>query len=212
MFTGLVETTGTIISRTISNGAGKFIIKPEKTFKNLEYGESIAVNGTCLTLETTTSNGDITFHVLEETCKKSNIGSLPIGSVVNLERALAVGDRLGGHLVQGHVDTTAVIKNIGRSGSDFEIKIELPENLKPFMIPKGSITIDGVSLTIVQLEDSYFTVNIIPVTLKETALHDRKRGDLVNLETDIIGKYVARQQSLSDKSNLDMNTLRNAGW
>ena len=214
MFTGLVEKRGVIVERNVSGGSGVFSVRPESSFENLKYGESIAVNGTCLTMERELSDGTVVFHVLAETLKRTNLGALAIGGLVNMERALAVGDRLGGHIVSGHVDTVGAIRAVRSIGDDFEYEVEMPAELKPFMVEKGSITIDGISLTVVSVGDSSFTVHLIPVTLAETALQERKVGDMVNLEGDIIGKFVARQMSLGNYgvSNVSMNSLHEAGW
>ena len=214
MFTGLVEKTGVIVERNVSGGDGVFSVRPDSRFTDLKYGESIAVNGTCLTMERELSDGTVVFHVLAETLKRTNLGFLPLGGVVNLERALAVGDRLGGHIVSGHVDVTGAIKAVRNIGDDFEYEVEMPDSLKPFMVEKGSVTIDGISLTVVEVGDSSFTVHLIPVTWTETALRDRKQGDVVNLEGDIIGKFVARQMSLGNygQSNVTMTSLHEAGW
>lgn len=214
MFTGLVETTGVIVQRNVSGGDGVFSVRPDNAFSDLKYGESIAINGTCLTMEKVQSDGAIVFHVLGETLKRTNLGALPIGGKVNMERALAVGDRLGGHIVSGHVDVTSPVRAIRRVGDDYEYEVALPESLKPCMVEKGSVTIDGISLTVVEVTDEYFTVHLIPVTLSETALVDRKPGSIVNLEGDIIGKFVARQMSLANYggSNLSFDSLVKAGW
>jgi len=214
MFTGLVEQTGVIVERSVSGGDGVFSVRPTTPFSDLKYGESIAVNGTCLTMERVLSDGTVVFHVLAETLKRTNLGELPLGGVVNLERALAVGDRLGGHIVSGHVDATGAIRAVRNIGDDFEYEVEMPDCIKPFMVEKGSITIDGISLTVVEVGESHFTVHLIPVTLAETALRDRVQGDVVNLEGDIIGKFVARQMSLASysQSKVSMASLREAGW
>jgi len=214
MFTGLVEQTGIIVERNVSGGDGVFSVRPESPFSDLKYGESIAVNGTCLTMEQERSDGTVVFHVLAESLKRTNLGELQIGAKVNLERALAVGDRLGGHIVSGHVDVTAAVRAVRRVGGDYEFEVELPDSLKPFMVEKGSITIDGISLTVVEVGDDCFTVHLIPVTLAETALCERKPGSRVNLEGDIIGKFVARQMSLGNYGggNVTMNSLHEAGW
>ena len=214
MFTGLIETTGTIVSRTVSGGKGKLVVRPDKPFSNLEYGESIAVNGTCLTLEQEESGGALVFHTLAETLKRTCLGSKAIGAKVNLERALRLGDRLGGHLVSGHVDVVAKVLEMNRSSSDVELKISAPPQLLPYLVEKGSIAIDGISLTLVKVTDEFFTVHLIPVTLSETALEYAKSGDEVNLEGDLIGKYVQRQLQLEkgSGSNITMDKLFNSGW
>jgi riboflavin synthase len=216
MFTGLVETTAKITGRKITGKSGKFIVKPDHKFKNLQRGESIAVNGACLTLEQEMTGGEIEFHVLSETLKRTNLGELPIGSKVNLERALSVGDRLGGHFVTGHIDATAKVIDISQHNDDYIYKVSIPPEVMPFLVQKGSITIDGTSLTLVEIEKGYFTVHLIPVTSEDTALLSRRAGDNVNLEADLLGKYVKRQLDIikldGDIDNVTMDTLRNAGW
>ncbi len=213
MFTGLIETTAKIIERKISSGAGRFCLMPAKPFENLKYGESIAVNGACLTLEKAEGNGSLTFHVLEETFKRTNLGSVPLGAEVNLERAMAMGDRFGGHIVTGHIDATAPVRHFMKKGADYELQVVAPVALLPFLVEKGSIAIDGVSLTLAEVAHDSFTVHIIPVTLQDTGLKSRKEGDLVNLEADLIGKYVRRQFECGNYgSSVDMNVLRKAGW
>ena len=217
MFTGLIESIGEIKARTVSGGAGKLTVRPEKALAELKFGESIAVNGVCLTLERELAGGALEFHTLEETLNKTNLGGIPVGGTVNLERALKLGDRIGGHMVSGHVDTTAAMISLKKTGSDYELRVSLPEALRPFLVEKGSIAIDGVSLTLVDVADDSFSVHLIPVTLNETALKFRKKGDPVNLETDLIGKYVQKQfliMSASNKksSNVTLELLKNSGW
>ncbi len=216
MFTGLIETTAEISGRDISGKAGKLRLRPQKIFESLERGESIAVNGACLTLESWSSDGTLEFHTLEETLSRTNLGSIKIGSLVNLERALQVGDRLGGHIVTGHIDSTAQFLGMRKQGDDIEYRVALPEELKPYMAPKGSIALDGVSLTLVDISEDSFSVHLIPVTLEETALGQRQVGDVINLEADLLGKYVQRQLScFMDKKNSPSVTMENlitAGW
>ena len=215
MFTGLVETTGIILSRKIKGKEGILEISPATPLNNLKFGESIAINGTCLTLKKIPSHDNILiFNVLAESFNRTNLGSLKLGSKVNIERALAVGDRLGGHLVQGHVDGVGKVLNWKRIGRDWVLKISFPVELAPLFIGKGSITIDGTSLTIAELESNSLSVHIIPTTYEETCLSDRKAGSLINIETDVIGKYVHRFLSLNDKytSNISLETLSNAGF
>ena len=192
MFTGLIQGTGRIVDRAASSGAGRLTVESEKEFASLAYGESIAVNGACLTLER--HDGRIlVFHVMEESFRRTNLGKLPPGSPVNLERAMASGDRFGGHLVTGHVDACARILSRGPAGADTEFVLETPGEVAPFLVPKGCICVDGISLTVASLEADRFSVRIIPVTWNETALRFRKAGDFVNLEADLIGKYVCHQ-------------------
>ena len=212
MFTGLIETTAEINGRDIN----KLRLHPKKTFANLVHGESIAVNGTCLTLERWDTDGTLEFHTLEETLTRTNLGSIKLGEMVNLERALQVGARLGGHIVTGHIDITAKFLGMRKQGDDIEYRVALPEELKPYMVSKGSISLDGVSLTLVDIGDDSFSVHLIPVTLEETALGQRQPGDIINLEADLLGKYVQRQLAcLMEKgqdSNVTMENLIKAGW
>jgi riboflavin synthase len=212
MFTGLIETTAEIIGRDIN----KLRLRPAKAFEDLIRGESIAVNGACLTLESHDADGILEFHTLEETLTRTNLGSIRIGGLVNLERALQVGARLGGHIVTGHIDTTAEFLGMRKQGDDIEYRVALPEEIKPYMASKGSISLDGVSLTLVDIAEDSFSVHLIPVTLEETALGQRQTGDIINLEADLLGKYVQRQLAcFMDKkpaSNVTMENLIKAGW
>ncbi len=218
MFTGIIQTTGRIRSRSITGEAGKLTIETSQPVQNPVYGESIAVNGTCLTLEAFSGNL-LSFHVMAESFRRTNLGELPLGGIVNLERAMAAGDRFGGHIVSGHVDAAGTILSCGKAGSDTEYVIELPECIRDFLAPKGSICVDGISLTLAGLEEDRFSVRIIPVTWKETALQFRKQGDKVNLEADLIGKYVHHQlrhffgkEEKKARREISMNDLLEAGF
>jgi len=214
MFTGLIETIAEIIDRQFNGKAGKLELRCPEPFSDLSTGESIAVNGTCLTLEEFRDDGCLRFHTLSETLDKTNLSSLKIGSRVNLERALQLGDRLGGHLVSGHVDCVTPVRSWRQVGDDWELAVSYPDDLQGQLVEKGSIAIDGVSLTLASLQSKYFTVRLIPVTLTGTCLRDRPEGSLVNLETDLIGKYVLRQQVLQGGKHFNITTdkLREAGW
>ncbi|MBE6375570.1 MAG: riboflavin synthase [Lentisphaerae bacterium] len=212
MFTGLVQGMGKIISRS----SGKLVIRPEFPVTEPVYGESIAVNGCCLTLESA-SGGELLFHTLEESLRRTNLGSLLPGSRVNLERALRVGDRLGGHIVQGHIDTAAeVIECCRMPDGDFKFAVRLDPQFAALVVEKGGIAIDGVSLTVVEAASDYFAVRLIPVTLQDTALKERTPGTLVNLEFDVIGRYILRMLELreqpSAKSGITLETLQEAGF
>lgn len=209
MFTGIVEMRGQILARR----GHQLLIRSAKPLTDPVYGESIAVNGCCLTLEECRGT-ELVFHVLAETLDRTNLGQLKNGASVNLERALKVTDRLGGHLVSGHID--AVGKVLSRKvGKDVELTVSFPEELAKYIVWKGSIAIDGVSLTVAKLEKSALTVCLIPVTLAETALEEREPGDPINLETDMAGKYIVRQLELAEagkSSNITMDTLAEAGF
>ena len=215
MFTGIVQTVAKIADRKLSGKDGKLVIELDFPLKNPVKGESIAVNGACLTLEESSGN-KLFFHVLEETLKKTNLGSLPKSSKVNIERSLSVGDSLGGHMVTGHIDTTCPVKSLRKQGGDWVLSIEFPEELAPYFVEKGSVAIDGVSLTVVEAGKDCFSVHLIPTTMEMTSLSGRKSGDLVNIETDIIGKYILRylKASGSSKTNskLNMDFLKESGW
>jgi len=216
MFTGLIENIGVITAREESGEAGSLTVRTAHPFAELKYGESIAVNGACLTLEEVRTDGLLVFYTLAETLRRTNLGDLPVGDRVNLERAMKMGDRFGGHLVSGHIDATGEVLAVGRVGNgDFELSVSLPETMAPYVVEKGSITIDGVSLTVIEVTKSYFKVGLIPVTLQDTALCDRHPGAQVNLEADLLAKYVERQFKLAAgraASNITMETLREAGW
>ena len=215
MFTGLIQSTGVYHSRTLSGRAGKLRVRTARTFSDLRMGESIAVNGACLTLERDLGGNLLEFHVMEESFRRTNLGSLKQGDVVNLERALAVGDRLGGHIVSGHVDGTGTVLSLGKNGDDTELKVAIPPEIREQMVPKGSIAIDGISLTVASLGEDYFTVCIIPTTWRETNLAGCAKGTVLNLETDMLGKYVLnmlRRMNPAEKSPVTMNLLREAGF
>ena len=215
MFTGLVEMTGRILARNLQGAAGKLIIETAEPFRNLEQGESIAVNGVCLTLESGMKGGPLVFHVMRETFSRTNLGSEPIGSVVNLERAMLANGRFGGHIVSGHVDACGKILSLTQRDSDTELTVSVPDDLVPFLVEKGSIAVDGISLTLESVEENTFRIGLIPATLSHTNLSGKKAGSLVNLEADVIGKYVAaflNRTGYGKRSNVTMQTLAEAGF
>ena len=210
MFTGLIQKIGTIRKRSDL----ALEIEVDDVWSDLEFGESIAINGTCLTLEKQTA-GVLTFHTLAETLKRTNLGILAPGSRVNMERALRLNSPLDGHIVTGHVDAHGkVLKWSPRPGGDMELTVDLPENIAMLVAEKGSIAIDGVSLTVVSVRDGEFTVELIPVTREHTALGCRKVGDPVNLEADLMARYAARYLEVKSKksSNVTMQKLFEAGF
>lgn len=211
MFTGLIEGTGKIVERTGSRLAIR------ATFAlDAKRGDSIAVNGCCLTLVRDAAGGRLEFFTLDETLSRTALGDLPVGASVNLERALAVGSRLDGHLVQGHVDAALKVLAIDRTAAtgDRELRIELPAKFAPLVVEKGSVAVDGVSLTVAKLDETSFTVCLIPETWTKTALSEKRAGSRVDIEFDILGKYVRRQLACADGSSgtLTWEKLSSAGF
>ncbi|MEV6553655.1 riboflavin synthase [Streptomyces sp. NPDC051597] len=191
MFTGIVEELGEVTAVEKLGDSSRFRLRGPVVTEGARHGDSIAVNGVCLTV-VESGDGEFTADVMEETLKRSSLGALDVGSRVNLERPMAVGGRLGGHIVQGHVDGTGAI--VARTPSEnWEIvKVSLPAGLSRYVVEKGSITVDGVSLTVVDAGPDYFTISLIPTTLALTTLGRKQPGDPVNLEVDVIAKYVER--------------------
>ena len=189
MFTGLIQELGTIQSITSNTEGKEFVIKAPNLIKEIQIDDSVATNGVCLTA--TRITGD-TFKVqaIHMTLKKTSLGDLKVNDKVNLELSLRPQDRLGGHFVQGHVNALGAIKQISKTGENWEIEVSFPENLRKYMISEGSITLDGISLTIAKLTATTLTVAIIPHTLEKTSLSFKKVGDHLNLEVDMIAKYI----------------------
>ncbi|HJZ91551.1 MAG TPA: riboflavin synthase [Gemmataceae bacterium] len=189
MFTGLIESLGTVI-RVQDTGAGRMLTVRDSMGPQLAIGESVAINGACLTVVEVRSN-DFAFEVGPETLLKTNLGALCTGDRVNLERSLRVGDRLGGHFVQGHVDAVGTIDARVRNGDWEDVWFRSPADVTRLMVPKGSIAVDGISLTLVNVEPGRFSVMLIPHTQAITTLGLKKVGDRVNLEVDMLAKHVA---------------------
>lgn len=189
MFTGLVEEIGTIVRTAPGGGVIEFTIRAKKIMDGLKTDDSITINGVCQTVVKHT-NDSFTVQAIKETLRKTTLGSLRSGSKVNLERALLPSSRMGGHFVQGHVDGAGAVKSIKKQAGDWLIKITLPESFMKYVIPMGSICIDGVSLTVASVHGNDFTVSIIPHTLDMTTLKNIKPGSQVNIELDMIGKYI----------------------
>lgn len=207
MFTGLIQKIGTI--KRVSRGAGLVLeIGFEPWGRPLEPGESVAVNGVCLTVSHCDSTR-FTADVLRETESRTGLGEVWPGMHVNLERALRSGDPMGGHIVQGHVDGRGTILGKEPKGRDFQLRVRCGRVLAAQSVLKGSFTIDGVSLTISALGEDWIGVDLIPTTLRETTLGERKAGDRVNLEGDVIGKYVAKRL---EGSGLTEEKLAAAGF
>ncbi|MER5397206.1 riboflavin synthase [Streptomyces sp. NPDC002599] len=191
MFTGIVEELGEVTAVEILDDASRFRLRGPVVTQGAQHGDSIAVNGVCLTV--VEHEGDeFTADVMAETLNRSSLGALTVGSRVNLERPMAVGERLGGHIVQGHVDGTGAVIERKPSENWEIVKISLPADLSRYVVEKGSITVDGISLTVVDAGPDFFTVSLIPTTLDLTTLGHKQPGDPVNLEVDVIAKYVER--------------------
>jgi len=194
MFTGLIEEVGTVVAMRASDGGARLQVAAPRIAKQARTGQSIAVNGCCLTL--TSHRGDrLTFDLLEETTARTNLNRLQENSPVNLEGALRADGRLGGHFIQGHIDCVSPIVAFAQSGADFRLEIELPREFAHYVTSKGSIAINGISLTVSEVLPKSFEVWIIPYTKHHTNLDLARAGDLVNLEFDIIAKYVERMVS-----------------
>lgn len=191
MFTGIVEEMGTLTQLIRGSKEQRITISCSKILEDIHIGDSIAVNGVCLTVVTYDGKG-FQADVMNETFLRSSLGMLRPGSPVNLERAMAADGRFGGHIVSGHIDGTGTIKTIKKDGNAIWFEIAASREITDGIVEKGSITIDGISLTVVAVDNVSFKVSIIPHTLKETVLGVKKVGDTVNLETDVIGKYVKK--------------------
>ena len=191
MFTGLVEGVGRVLEMARQGPDAVLRIAPPWPSAQVVLGESVAVSGACLTV-TGTKGDAFAVDVSAETLSRTTLGRLRPGDQVNLERALKLGDRLGGHLVSGHVDCQGAINSLEQLGSSWRFEIGIPSEHRRLVVEKGSVTVDGVSLTVNRLTPQGFTLNLIPHTLAATTLKLAKQGDSVNIETDLIGKYVAR--------------------
>lgn len=191
MFTGIVEELGQIVALEEGADSARITVQGPLVTSDAKHGDSIAVNGVCLTVIDVT-DGAFTADVMAETLKRSSLGVLEPGSPVNLERPMTLSTRLGGHLVQGHVDGVGAIVS-REPGEAWEIvTVSLPESLSRYVVEKGSITVDGISLTVTEVTDSTFSVSLIPATLELTTLGRKTVGDPVNLEVDVVAKYVER--------------------
>jgi riboflavin synthase len=198
VFTGIVEELGEITAVEEMPDAARFTVRGPVVTEGAGHGDSIAVNGVCLTV-VELGDGSFTADVMAETLKRSSLGALRPGSRVNLERPMALGGRLGGHLVQGHVDGTGTVLERTPAEHWELVKVSLPAELARYVVEKGSITVDGVSLTVVEAGTDHFTVSLIPTTLALTTLGVKQPGEPVNLEVDVIAKYVERM--LGDRSH-----------
>ena len=218
MFTGIVEEIGEIKSIVHGSKSAILTIKGSVVTKDSKVGDSIAVNGVCLTA--TTITGDIfTADVMAETMRRSSLGELKQGSKVNLERAMLCNGRFGGHIVSGHIDGTGTIRNTEKEDNAVWVTIAAAPDILKYIVEKGSIAIDGISLTVAFVDDEVFKVSIIPHTASETTLLTKNKGDKVNLENDIVGKYVEKlmnynkqDTNIKPKSDIDIDMLSKYGF
>ncbi len=216
MFTGLVEEIGVVQSVLKGTKSAKIVVKANEVLDGIKLGDSISTNGVCLTVTDFKSN-TFSVDVMAETMRRSSLKNLASGDKVNLERALRLGDRLGGHLVSGHIDGTGVISSFDREDNAYWITIQTRADLLKYIVHKGSVAIDGVSLTVAYVDERVFKVSIIPHTKDVTTLLDKSIGDEVNLECDMVGKYIEKlmnfnQKADDSKSNIDMEFLKKHGF
>ena len=194
MFTGIIEGVGKIekISKNTKNKSSiQMTVNLKKHAKGLKIGQSVALNGVCLTA-TKLSKSSCIFEIIEETTKKTDLGNLKIGGIINIERSLKLGDRLEGHFVLGHVDGVGIIKKILKKPKEVQIYFEIPKKLSKYVVKKGSIALDGISLTVVDIKNTLACVSLIPHTMNITNFSTKKVGDKINIETDILGKYILK--------------------
>lgn len=213
MFTGIIEEIGVIESIRKGVNSAVLEIRAKTILSDLKIGDSVAVNGVCLTATTVGSNG-FTADVMHETISRSGLSSLKKGSRVNLERAMSANGRFGGHIVSGHIDGTGVISRITKDDNAIWFTVNASERILRYIVEKGSVAIDGISLTVARVDNHSFSISAIPHTVKATILNEKKIGDEVNLENDIIGKYVEKLagNQPSGKSNITRDFLYRNGF
>ncbi|GAA0179806.1 riboflavin synthase [Clostridium sediminicola] len=216
MFTGLIEEIGKIKKIDKSGNSAKITILANKILKEVKLGDSISTNGVCLTVTKFTEN-EFTVDVMPETMNRSNLGNLKTGSKVNLERAMQVGDRFGGHIVSGHIDGVGYIINLKNEDNATWVSIEVNDDILKYIVEKGSVAIDGISLTVAYVDEKIFKISLIPLTKEETTLLSKGIGERVNIECDIVGKYVERLIGFNKKEDktenkISMDFLRENGF
>lgn len=210
MFTGIIEEIGII--KEFSKGNDALVtVACEKVLEDVKLGDSIAINGVCQTV-IKFDKTSFTVQVSSETLSVTNFASLKTGDKVNLERALTLSSRLGGHLVSGHVDGLAKLKNIQKLSEFYNLKFEVDKNISKYIVKKGSVTLNGISLTVANIVQNEFEIAIIPHTFENTNLKILKTGDFVNIEVDILAKYVEKFLSTGNNSSIDMNFLKENGF
>ena len=194
MFTGIIEGIGKVIKinkNTTNRSALQLMVDLGKHSKGLKIGQSVALNGVCLSV-TKISKNKCSFELIDETIKKTDLGNLKIGGIVNIERSLKVGDRMEGHFVLGHVDGVGIIKKIEKKPKEVKLWFEIPKKLSKYVVKKGSIALDGISLTVVDVKKNNASVCLIPHTMNVTNFNSKKISDKINIETDILGKYILK--------------------
>lgn len=215
MFTGLIEEIGKVQSIIKGAKSARIIIKAEKVLQEVRLGDSISTNGVCLTVTEFTLNS-FSVDVMAETMRRSNLHMLSVGNEVNLERALRLGDRLGGHLVSGHIDGIGTITKYENEDNAVWVTVEASKEILRYIVQKGSITIDGISLTVAYVDETVFKVSIIPHTKDITTLLRKRVEDIVNLECDMVGKYIEKllysKEQAPVKKGIDMNFLSENGF
>ncbi len=216
IFTGIIEELGVVKSIAINGASGCITIKAQKVLEGTKLGDSIAVNGTCLTVTSINSDG-FSADVMAETVRRTSLSQVGKGDMVNLERAMILNGRFGGHIVSGHIDGTGTITKYTKEENAIWVTIKAPDEILDLIVEKGSICIDGISLTVATVSDRDFQVSIIPHTAKETTLIHKKVGSLVNLENDIVGKYIKKlmenkqEEQAKKASGLTMEMLEEYG-
>lgn len=216
IFTGIIEELGVVKSIAINGASGCITIKAKKVLEGTQLGDSIAVNGTCLTVTSINSDG-FSADVMAETVKRTSLSQVGKGDLVNIERAMILNGRFGGHIVSGHIDGTGTITKYTKEENAIWVTIKAPDEILDLIVEKGSICIDGISLTVATVSDQDFQVSIIPHTAKETTLIHKKVGSLVNLENDIVGKYIKKlmennqEEQAKKASGLTMEMLEEYG-
>lgn len=219
MFTGLIEGTGTLLRIDQRGPDAQMVIRPNRVMESLQLGESIAVDGACLTV-VSFHGSEFTVDVSAETLHRTTLGRKTSGVQVNLERALRMGDRLGGHLVSGHVDGIGILKDRAAEGRSWRLSFQVPRELTRHVIEKGSIAVNGISLTVNGCGDTHFHVNIVPHTAKETTIPRLRIGEEVNVETDLVGKYVEKLVACwggqgspgRERASVDVDFLKEHGF
>lgn len=205
MFTGIIEELGSIKNISIQGTSGQIAIKADKVLEGTKIGDSIAVNGICLTVTSLQKEG-FTADIMAETVRRSSLKNARKGDMVNLERAMAADGRFGGHIVSGHIDGTGKITSYRKEENAVWVTVETTEKILQLIMEKGSICIDGISLTVASVSDSDFQVSVIPHTGEETTLLKKKQGDMVNLENDVVGKYIQRLMGLEPENKQTSNS------